>query len=146
MEANRIRKSRVNMKILVDASFLLLCAERGRDFISLAEESLGEKLECHILEDTVKELRRLATRRGKRGAMAGVALKIAEKMTKIRSDLPETLEVDQKLLEEAEKLGMALASIDMDLISRARKRGIPVLTVKRDQSIFFSGILGSKMR
>ena len=134
------------MKILVDASFLLLCAERGRDFISLAEESLGEKLECHILEDTVKELRRLATRRGKRGAMAGVALKIAEKMTKIRSDLPETLEVDQKLLEEAEKLGMALASIDMDLISRARKRGIPILTVKWDQSIFFSGILGSKMR
>lgn len=129
------------MKILVDASFLLLCAEKGRDFISLAEESLGDKLECYVLEDVLKELKRLAARGGKRGTLAGVALKIAEKMNKLRSDLPETLEVDQKLLEEAERLGMTLASIDMDLISKARERGIPILTVKKDQSIFFTGTL-----
>ena len=141
MEANRLRESRVIMKILVDASFLLLCAEKGRDFISLAEESLGDKLECYVLEDVLKELKRLAARGGKRGTLAGVALKIAEKMNKLRSDLPETLEVDQKLLEEAERLGMALASIDMDLISKARERGIPILTVKKDQSIFFTGTL-----
>ena len=129
------------MKILVDASFLLLCAEKGRDFISLAEESLGDKLECYVLEDVLKELKRLAARGGKRGTLAGVALKIAEKMNKLRSDLPETLEVDQKLLEEAERLGMTLASIDMNLISKARERGIPILTVKKDQSIFFTGTL-----
>jgi len=129
------------MKILVDASFLLLCAEKGRDFISLAEESLGDKLECYVLEDVLKELKRLAAREGKRGTLAGVALKIAEKMNKLRSDLPETLEVDQKLLEEAERLGMTLASIDMDLISKARERGIPILTVKKDQNIFFTGTL-----
>ncbi|MCD6536177.1 MAG: hypothetical protein J7K49_04005 [Thaumarchaeota archaeon] len=129
------------MKILVDASFLLLCAEKGRDFISLAEESLGDKLECYVLEDVLKELKRLAARGGKRGTFAGVALKIAEKMNKLRSDLPETLEVDQKLLEEAERLGMTLVSIDMDLISKARERGIPILTVKKDQSIFFTGTL-----
>ena len=141
MEANRLRESRVIMKILVDASFLLLCAEKGRDFISLAEESLGDKMECYVLEDVLKELKGLAARGGKRGTLAGVALKIAEKMNKLRSDLPETLEVDQKLLEEAERLGMALASIDMDLISKARERGIPILTVKKDQSIFFTGTL-----
>ena len=141
MEANRLRENRVIMKILVDASFLLLCAEKGRDFISLAEESLGDKLECYVLEDVLKELKRLAARGGKRGTLAGVALKIAEKMNKLRSDLPETLEVDQKLLEEAERLGMTLVSIDMDLISKARERGIPILTVKKDQSIFFTGTL-----
>lgn len=130
------------MKILVDASFLLLCAEKGRDFISLAEESLGEKLECYVLEDVLGELRRLAYRGKGRGALAGVALRIAEKMIRMESSFPKTLRVDQKLLEEAKKNGMALASIDMGLVSKAREGGIPVLTVKRDQSILFTGSLG----
>lgn len=126
------------MKVLVDASFLLLCAEKGRDFISLAEESLGEKLECYVLEDVLGELRGLMARRGRRGALAAVALKIAKKMIRIKSVLPGKLGVDQKLIEEARKHRMILASIDMNLISRAREMGIPILTVRRDQSIFIT--------
>ncbi|MCS7132285.1 MAG: hypothetical protein N3F65_01240 [Nitrososphaeria archaeon] len=128
------------MRVLVDASFLLLCAERGRDFISLAEESLGEKLECYVLDDVLRELKGLMARGGKRGALAGVALKIAEKMNKMKSLLPGTLGVDQKLIEEAKKQRMILASIDMDLISKAREMGVPILTVRRDQSIFITRI------
>lgn len=139
MEIDRIRKNSVNMKVLVDASFLLLCAEKRRDFISLIEESLREKLECYVLEDVLEELEKLSLRRGKKGALSRVALKIAEKMVKIESDLPENLEVDQKLLEEAKKRGMAVATVDMELFSKASEMGIPALTVKRDQSIFFAG-------
>lgn len=139
MEIDRIRKNSVNMKVLVDASFLLLCAEKRRDFISLIEESLREKLECYVLEDVLEELEKLSLRRGKKGALSRVALKIAEKMVKIESDLPENLEVDQKLLEEAKKRGMAVATVDMELFSKASEMGIPALTVKRDQSILFTG-------
>ena len=33
------------MKVLVDASFLMLCAEAGRDFMHMAEEAIGEPIE-----------------------------------------------------------------------------------------------------
>jgi len=127
------------MKVLVDTSFLIYCADKGKDFLSMAEESLGERLECYVIEDVLRELKGLARNRGKRGALAGVALKMAERMTLISSDLPDTLTEDQKLLETARLRGMALATTDWELISEARKRGVPVITVKKNQSVIFLG-------
>ena len=129
------------MKLLVDSSFLIYCAEKGRDFISLAEQTLGEKLECYVLEEVLAELRKLASKKGKRGALARVGLRIAEKMKVVRSSLPEDVNTDQKLLEESKKLKMVLATVDGGLINEAREQGLPILTVKKDQSILFMGVV-----
>jgi len=129
------------MKLLVDSSFLIYCAEKGRDFISLAEQTLGEKLECYVLEEVLAELRKLASKNGKRGALASVGLRIAEKMKVVRSSLPESVNTDQKLLEESKRLKMVLATVDGDLIDKAREQGLPILTVKKDQSILFMGVM-----
>lgn len=125
------------MKVLVDTSFLLLCVERGRDFISLAEEKLGEPLECYVLDDVLNELKSLKGRGGKRGAFASLALKIAERFRRVcgESGLPP----DEKLLWEAEKIGAAIVTADLGLIGRARRRGIPVISVGTDQRIMFEG-------
>jgi len=123
--------------VLVDSSFLLLCAEKGRDFISLAEESLRERLECYVLEDVLNELGRLSSKKGKRGALASVALRIAEKMKVIKSS--SDLGTDEKLIEESKRRGMVIATIDGDLIKKSKEKGLPILTIKRDQSVLLIG-------
>ncbi len=127
------------MKVLVDSSFLIHCAERGKDLIALAEERLGERLECYLLEEVLKELRGLSARRGRRAAMASTALKIAEKMKLIKSHA-EDLPTDEKLLQEAKRIQAAIATIDFELIDKARERGISILTVTRDLRIVFEGV------
>ena len=129
------------MKVLVDTSFLMLCAEKGRDFITLAEETLGEKLECYVLEDVLNEIKMLASRKGKRAAMAAAALKIAEKMQVLKSDIKDVRKTDEKLLAESSRNKFVLATVDNQLIKKAKERGLPVLTVKEDQSILFIGTL-----
>ncbi len=140
METNRLRESDlIIMKTLIDTSFLLHCAEKGRDFLSLAEEKIGEPLECYVIEEVLEELKALAAKGGKRGAMASTALKIAEKMKIIRAR-EEKIPVDEKLLREAERANTALASLDSELIRKARKRGIPLILVASDQRIIFEGV------
>ena len=129
------------MKVLIDTSFLMLCAEKGRNFIALAEETLGEKLECYVLEDVIEELKALASKKGRKGAMAAVALKIAKEMTVIKSSTPSTETTDEKLLEESERRRLVLATVDNQLISKAKRRRLPILTVKENQSILFTGAL-----
>jgi len=129
------------MKVLVDTSFLMLCAEKGRDFITLAEETLGEKLECYVLEDVLNEIKMLASRRGKRAVMAAAALKIAEKMQVLKSEIEGVRKTDEKLLAESSRNKFVLATVDNQLIKKAKERGLPVLTVKEDQSILFIGTL-----
>jgi len=129
------------MKVLVDTSFLMLCAEKGRDFITLAEETLGEKLECYVLEDVLNEVRMLASRKGKKAVMAAAALKIAEKMQVLKSDIKDVRKTDEKLLAESSRNKFVLATVDNQLIKKAKERGLPVLTVKEDQSILFIGTL-----
>ena len=129
------------MKVLVDTSFLMLCAEKGRDFITLAEETLGEKLECYVLEDVLNEVRMLASRKGKKAVMAAAALKIAEKMRVLKSDIKGVRKTDEKLLAESSRNKFVLATVDNQLIKKAKERGLPILTVKEDQSILFIGTL-----
>ena len=139
MEANRLRGNSLDMKLLLDTSFLIYCAEKGRDFLSLAEEALGEPLECYVLKDVLGELRALRAKPGKRGLMASAAAQIAEKM-KLLESRSEKLSTDEKLILEAKRIGAAIATIDFDLIAEAREKGVPILTISEDQRIIFEGV------
>ncbi|RLG03948.1 MAG: hypothetical protein DRN54_02000 [Thaumarchaeota archaeon] len=126
------------MRVLVDTSFLLLCVEKGRDLIALAEEKLGEPLECYVLEDVLNELKSLEGRAGRRGAFASLALRIAERFRKMGGG--EDLPPDERLLREAERIGAAIATVDLELLEKARRKGIPVISVGADQRIRFEGV------
>ena len=127
------------MKVLFDASFLMLSAEHGKDLIGLAEDVVGEKIEPYILPDSLEELKSISRHRGKRAALARVALKLADKMSLLRLDLEEPMEVDEKLLEASRRYGLVLATVDSRLVRRAREIGIPVLSVGRGFRIRFEG-------
>jgi rRNA-processing protein FCF1 len=126
------------MKVLVDASFLMLCAEAGRDFIRLAEEVIGEPVEPYVTEEVLNELKSIAGRGGRRGRLASLALKIADKMGTIGGggEVP----ADMRLLQEAARLKAAIATMDLNLIRRARSLGIPVISVGSDKRVIFEGV------
>lgn len=125
------------MRVLVDTSFLMLMAERGRNLLELAEEALEERIEALVLEDALAELRTLAGRVGKRAMKARAALKVAERMGVLR--VQGAGRVDEKLLQAAESLGLVLATADSELAREARRRRIPVLMVRRDMSVWLEG-------
>ena len=129
------------MKVLFDASFLMLSAELGKDLISLAEDAIGERIEPYILSDSLKELKSLSRRGRKRASLARVALKLAERMTPIKLDLEEDLEVDEKLLKVSRVGGFILATTDSELVRRAREIGVPILSVGRGLKIRLEGLV-----
>ena len=128
------------MKVLFDASFLMLSAELGKDLIGLAEDVVGERIEPYILPDSLEELKSISKHRGKRATLARVALKLAEKMTSLKLDLEESMEVDEKLLEVSRRHGLVLATVDSRLVRRAREIGIPVLSIGRGFRIRLEGV------
>ena len=129
------------MKVLFDASFLMLSAELGKDLIGLAEDMVGERIEPYILPDSLEELKSISRHRGKRATLARVALKLAEKMTLLKLDLEEALEVDEKLLEVSRRCGLILATVDSRLVKRAREVGVPILSVGRGLRIRLEGVV-----
>ena len=143
MEIDRLREDSElkNMKVLFDASFLMLSAELGKDLIGLAEDVVGEKIEPYILPDSLEELKSISRHRGKRATLARVALKLAEKMNLLELDLEESMEVDEKLLETSRRYGLILATVDSRLVRMAREVGVPVLSVGRGVRIRFEGMV-----
>jgi rRNA-processing protein FCF1 len=126
------------MKVLVDTSFLMLCAEAGRDFIRLAEEIIGEPIEPYVTEEILNELKSIAGRGGRRGRLAVLALKIADKMGIIGGE--GGVPADTRLLQEAARLKATIATVDLNLMKRAKALGIPVISVGSDKRVIVEGV------
>ena len=125
------------MKVLFDTSLLIMIVEQGRDLIRIVEDTIGEVIEPYILEDIIDELEKIAKRRGKKSNLAKLALKLTERMRRIKylKDLP----VDLKLLEAAKEHGMVLAAVDQKIIEEARRKKIPLLIFHEDLRVTFEG-------
>lgn len=114
------------MKAIVDTSFLLFCVERGKDFIRLLEEKVGDRLEPVVPLEVVDELKRLSAGSGKKSKMAETALKLARTMQTIdqRYEGP----VDSAIVKHAERTGYPVVSLDSHLIEKLVSRKIEYLT------------------
>lgn len=126
------------MRVLVDASFLMLCAEAGRDYMRMAEEAVGEPIEPYVMEEVLNELKSIAGRGGRRGRLAALALRIASGMSIIRGE--GGVPTDMRLLQEAARLKAAIATVDLNLIRRARSLGMPVIRIGSDKRVVFEGV------
>jgi len=127
------------MRVLFDTSFLMLIARTGKNLVNIAEDKLGEAIEPCILQDVVDELEKISQQEGKRSKEAKIALKMADKMKKIKheGDAP----VDLKLIEAAQEHRLVLATTDQDIIKEARRRKIPLLIFHEDLRVTLEGSL-----
>jgi rRNA-processing protein FCF1 len=125
------------MKVLIDTSLLLLCAEKGRDYLILLEDKMGEKHLYYVPSTVLRELKRLRRAGWKRGRLAAVALEIAGRLPSI--DAGGCVDADRSLGLLAVQHGMAVATVDRALAGRLREMGVKVIMVDRSGS---SKILG----
>lgn len=119
-------------RVLIDSSFLMKCAQNGKDYLSLLLDMLQTD-EVFITKATVEELNRLARYgRPSKAARARVALKILRRAKVI--DVPGR-DTDETILKAAEEGGFVVATGDRDLRRKLRWRGTPVAVISRDGSV-----------
>jgi rRNA-processing protein FCF1 len=110
------------LRALLDTSFLMLCAEVGRDLLSLVSDKLGEPIEPCTLPQVMAELRALTRAKGKRGRTAALALEMAGRFSVI--DPAVEGEVDEVLIATARREGCLLVTADLELFRKALEKGM----------------------
>ena len=110
------------MRALLDTSFLMLCAEVGRDLLSLVSDKLGEPIEPCTLPQVMAELRALTRAKGKRGRTAALALEMAGRFRVIEPAVEG--EVDEVLIATARREGCLLVTADLELFREALEKGM----------------------
>jgi rRNA-processing protein FCF1 len=110
------------LRALLDTSFLMLCAEVGRDLLSLVSDKLGEPIEPCTLPQVMAELRALTRAKGKRGRTAAVALEMAGGFSVIEPAMEG--EVDEVLIATARREGCLLVTADLELFRKALEKGM----------------------
>ena len=146
------------MEIVCDTSFLMvLCYEPVKNLDAL--ESKFGKLIWLIHPETIDELTQLENAAGiKRSKIANLSLKIIKNQIEKgdfryldRSELQECDEnvtkpsVDTVLLNLSFQKKRPLATIDKDLIRRALKKGVDVITLKNNKIIYVYSKVGSNL-
>jgi rRNA-processing protein FCF1 len=110
------------LKALLDTSFLMLCAEVGRDLLSLVSDKLGEPIEPCTLPQVMAELRALTRAKGKRDRTAALALEMAGRFRVIEPAVEG--EVDEVLIATARREGCLLVTADLELFRKALEKGM----------------------
>jgi Uncharacterized proteins of PilT N-term./Vapc superfamily, COG1412 len=110
------------LRALLDTSFLMLCAEVGRDLLSLVSDKLGEPIEPCTLPQVMAELRALTRAKGKRGRTAALALEMAGRFSVIEPAVEG--EVDEVLIATARREGCLLVTADLEIFRKALEKGM----------------------
>jgi rRNA-processing protein FCF1 len=110
------------LRALLDTSFLMLCAEVGRDLLSIVSDRLGEPIEPCTLPQVIAELRALTGGKGKRGRMAAVALEMVGRFSVIEPAAEG--EVDEIIIATARRERCLLVTADLGIFRKALKEGM----------------------
>lgn len=127
--------------LLIDSSVLMLHMGRKGKSINLETlEEVTEGRELSVLDTTIKELEKIKQHTGKKGKAADLALELVKKMDiqmiattdKTREKAKQTREdfFDQALLFAAENRDAWVATTDLELKRKLRKRGIKVVYLR----------------
>jgi rRNA-processing protein FCF1 len=146
------------MEVISDTSFLMvLCYDPVKNLDTL--ESRFGKLVWLIHPETINELLQLEKTAGpKRSKIASLSLKIINDQLKKgdfkyldneldKLELPQqfNLAVDSILLNISVEKKRPLATIDKNLIKRALKKGVDVITLKNNRIIFVNSKVRSNL-
>ncbi|MCS7110345.1 MAG: hypothetical protein NZ956_02605 [Candidatus Caldarchaeum sp.] len=115
------------MKILVDTSFLLFCAQRGRNYLALLEDKVQDKLQPVVIKGVVEELRRLAFRKGRMGKMAETALRLVQSMEVLEAS--ELGRVDDLIIRYAGELAVPVLTVDAALMKKLAAKDLEYISV-----------------
>jgi rRNA-processing protein FCF1 len=113
------------MLVLLDTSILLFLVETPSTFLDELKAKLGS-VELSVPDSVIGELRGLAGSKGAKAKKAQLALSYATKL----KCLEHGGEADDALVALAQENQAAVATLDKNLVSSLRRRGVMVATAK----------------
>ncbi|MCD6357577.1 MAG: hypothetical protein J7L75_03260 [Thermoproteales archaeon] len=120
-------EARRTLRLVVDTSLLMCCIEDRKSLKELVMESFEAPVEVIVPDAVLRELSSIARNRGRRGALARIAL---EEIKRLREEgyckVMEAGEgnVDDLLIKLAKELNAYIASADEGLRRKARSLGV----------------------
>jgi len=125
------RRGSRRIKIVLDSNMLLAIAE-GINVFDRIEEKLLSKPDYIIIQPVLDELEKLTRSQSPKTAKkARLALEIAEKYCIFdRYDYDKGKDVDDLIIEYAEKYNVVVATNDRELKKKLRKKGIPQIYLR----------------
>jgi len=114
--------------VLLDTSILIYLVETPSSFLEGLTGSLG-KVEFAVTDSVLGELKGLAASRGARAKKAKGALSYAQGL----KSYPVGGEADDSLVKLALRERAVVATLDGELASSLRRKGIPVATLSGDR-------------
>lgn len=127
--ASRLSK----LVVLLDTNMLILIAS-GVNVFEQIEERLAIKPEYVVLKPIVRELESLASEGGAGvGKKARLALEIANKCCRVVDVDSSYSDIDDLIIEYAERHRAAVATNDRDLRKKLRARGIPEIYLREEK-------------
>jgi rRNA-processing protein FCF1 len=115
-------------QVLLDTNILFVPFRFRVDIFAGIEEMLSEPWEAVVSSRIIRELRRVAQRKGRHAIEAKLALSMLEKkqVKIIASEMP----VDEWLFSYAKEHGAVVVTNDSELIKKLKKNGIKVLVLR----------------
>jgi len=114
----------------LDTSFLLELVSKPIKRLDELVVELG-KVEFIVLEPTVRELKRLASKPGVKAKRAYAALKYVKNFRVVNLN-DKRLSADSAILYYALKHSAAVATLDQELRGRLKEEGVVVITLRED--------------
>jgi len=119
------------LEVILDTSFLLELVSKPIKRLDELGVELG-KVEFIVLEPTVTELKRLASKQGVKAKRAYTALQYIKNNIRVINLDKKGLSADSAILYYALKYSAAVATIDQELRDRLKEEGVVVITLRDD--------------
>ncbi len=116
------------MKVVIDTNMLMATHQFGLNLFSEIERVVNGKFEILVPKSVINELKGLQDNcKGNDKVSASVALELAKKCRTIETEK----EGDDAVIELAKNFDSAIATNDIELKSRARQNGIPIIYMRQ---------------
>jgi|YNPNPStandDraft_1061719.scaffolds.fasta_scaffold16271_2 rRNA-processing protein FCF1 len=134
MASDRVRCGKTKINVLLDTSMILSLFEYSFDLEYELTRLLGS---CNILVPSavIKELEFLSKRSSNKAMDASAALKLISRYNVVDSD---ELNTDEAIIKIASKKnrGFVVATNDKKLRSTLKKKGLPVVTLRKKRILY----------
>jgi rRNA-processing protein FCF1 len=128
------------VRVLLDSSFLMMPFKFRIDPFKGVEDLVAKRPAFILISPVREELLRISKEGGKRGRMAKLAIRLAERCEEIRFEPPGGGGADEALIAASEELGAIVATNDGALRRKLRNINVPVIYLRERSRLCLEGI------
>jgi|YelNatPaOPRAMG01_1025707.scaffolds.fasta_scaffold65285_2 rRNA-processing protein FCF1 len=128
------------IRVLLDSSFLMMPFKFRIDPFKGIEELISKRPAFLLISPVKEELLRISKGGGRRGSMADLAIKLAERCEEVPFEPPEGGGADEALIAASRELKAIVATNDSALRKKLRNINVPVIYLRGKSRLCLEGM------